>query len=87
MAERTNGKVAPDRILCFYTGMNFLEKAENRIVLHIRDSVIMKKRDKILVRTVDSDDVVILMVFLCNLYNTAKLSNCQLTYVYRTVED
>ena len=53
MAERTNGKVGPDRILCFYAGMNFLEKADNRIVLHIRDSVIMKKREKILVRTVD----------------------------------
>ena len=44
MAERTNGKVAPDRILCFYAGMNFLEKADNRIVLHIRDSVIIEKR-------------------------------------------
>ena len=79
MAERTNGKITPDGILCFYAGMNFLEKAENRIVLHIRDSVIMKKREKILVRTVDSDDVVILMGFLCNFYSTAKLSNCQLT--------
>ena len=38
MAERTNGKVAPDRILCFYAGMNFLEKADNRIVLHIRST-------------------------------------------------
>ena len=80
MAARMNGKVAPDRILCFYAGMNFLEKADNRIVLHIRDSVIMRKREKILVRTVDSDDVVILMGFLCNFYySTAKLSNCQLT--------
>ena len=79
VAERTNGKVAPDRILCFYAGMNFLEKADNRIVLHIRDSVIMKKREKILVRTVDSDDAVILLGFLCNFYSTAKLSNCQLT--------
>ena len=61
VAERTNGKITPDGILCFYAGMNFLEKADNRIVLHIRDSVIIKKREKILVRTVDSDDVVILM--------------------------
>ena len=69
--------------------MNFLEKADNRIVLHIRDSVIiiMKKREKILVRTVDSDNVIILMGFLCNFYSTAKLSNCELTSVYRTVED
>ena len=79
VAERTNGKEAPIRILRFYAGMNFLEKADNRIVLHIRDSVIMKKREKILVRTVDSDDVVILMDFLYNFYSTAKLSNCQLT--------
>ena len=42
------------------------------------------KREKILVRTVDSDDVVILMGFLCNFYSTVKLSKCQL---YRTVED
>ena len=59
-------QVAPDRILCFYAGMNFLEKADNRIVLHIRYSVIMKT-----VRTVDSDDAVILMGFLCNFYSTA----------------
>ena len=65
VAERTNRKVVPDRILCFYTGMNFIEKASNRIVLHIRDSVIMKKREKFLVQTVDSDDVVILMGFFC----------------------
>ena len=63
MAERTNGKVAPDRILCSYADMNFLEKADNRIILHIRDSVIMKKREKVLVRTVDSDNLVILMGF------------------------
>ena len=79
VAERTNGKVSPDRILCFYAGMNFLVKADNRIVLHVQDSVIMKKREKILVRTVDSDDVGILMGFLRNFYSTAKLSNCQLT--------
>ena len=79
VAERTNGKVGPDRILCFHAGINFLEKADNRIVLHIRDSVIMKKKEKILVRTVDSDDVVILMGFLCNFYRTAKLYICQLT--------
>ena len=71
VAERTNGKVAPDRILCFYAGINFLETADNRIVLHIRDSVIIKKREKILVRTVDSYDVVILMGFLCNFYSKA----------------
>ena len=46
VAERTNGKVVPNRILCFYAVMDFLEEADNRIVLHIRDSVIMKKRDK-----------------------------------------
>ena len=44
VAERTNGKVAPDRILCLYADMNILEKAVNRIVSYIRDSVIMKKR-------------------------------------------
>ena len=55
VAERTNGKVAPDIILCFYAGISLLKKADNRIVLHIRDSIIMKKRKKIIVRTVDSD--------------------------------
>ena len=72
MAERTNGKVAPDRILYFYAGMNFLEKADNRIVLHIRDSVIMKKREKILVRTVKSDDVVILIGFIMQFLQYSK---------------
>ena len=57
-----------------YAGMNFLEKAEKLIVLLIRDSVIMKKREKILVRTVDSDDVVILMGFLCNFYSHRTVS-------------
>ena len=83
--ERTNGKVATDRILYFSAGMTSLEGADNRIVLHIRDSVIM--REKILVRTVDLDVVVIHMGFSCNFYSTTKLSNRLLTLVYRTVED
>ena len=64
VAERTNGKVATDRILCFSAGITSLEEANDRIDLHIRDSVIMRKREKILVRTVDKDVVVILMGFL-----------------------
>ena len=40
---------------------------------------------KILVRTVDSDVVVIFVGFFMQYYSTTKLSNCQLTLVYRTV--
>ena len=38
-----------------------LEEADNRMVLHIRDSMIRRSRSKLLVRTVDSDVVVILL--------------------------
>ena len=77
MAEGTSGNVATDRITCFSAGITFLEEANNRIVLHIRDSVIMRKREKILVRTVDSDVVVILMEFFIQFLQCNKALVCQ----------
>lgn len=47
-------------------GLPFLEEADNRIVLHARGSI-DRRMNKILVRTVDSDVVVILVSFLAQL--------------------
>ena len=40
-----------------------LEEADNRIVLHIRDAIILRDKDEVLVRTVDSDVIIILLGF------------------------
>ena len=72
VAERMNGRVSTDRILCLHAGLISLEEADNRIVLHIRDSITMRKRERILVRTVGSDVVVILVGFFVQFLQYAK---------------
>ena len=62
------GQVASSQIAEFYVcmddgGWQSLEEADNRMVLHIQDSLRIRKRNKIVVRTVDSDVVVILVSF------------------------
>lgn len=58
--ERIGG-VLSERIICFQSGIPSLEEADNRLVLHIRDSILLNSRTNILVRTVDSDVLVILI--------------------------
>ena len=41
-----------------------LEEANNRMVLHIRDAMILRIKHEILVRTVDSDVIIILLGFV-----------------------
>ena len=72
VSERMSGNITTDRILCFPAGMISLEEADNRIVLHIRDSVIMRRRETIMVRTVDSDVVVILVGFFMQFLQCSK---------------
>lgn len=57
--ERIDG-LESQRILCINTS---LEEADNRMVLHIRDAMILRNKHTILVRTVDSDVIIILLGF------------------------
>ena len=54
-----------------HEGLQFLEKANNRIVLHTRDSI-KRQVNTVLERTEDSDVVVILVSFLSQFLNTDK---------------
>ena len=60
--ERISGVVS-ERLICTQSVNTSLEEADNRIVLHIRDSIILRNRYRILVRTVDSDVVIILLAY------------------------
>ena len=67
----TNGKfvmeriygIQSKRILCMQPTNTSLEEADNRIVLHIRDAIILRDKHEVLVRTVDSDVIIILLGF------------------------
>ena len=60
--ERMNGMVS-ERIICFQSGVSSLEEADNRLVLHIRDSIQISGHNNIIVRSLDSDVIVILIGF------------------------
>lgn len=60
--ERMDGMVS-ERIICFQSGVSSLEEADNRLVLHIRDSIQLSGRNNIIVRSLDSDVIVILIGF------------------------
>ena len=49
------------RILCMQPTNTSLEEADNRIVLHMRDAIILRDKHEVLVRTVDSDVIIILL--------------------------
>ena len=51
-------------ILCMQPINTSLEEANNRMVLHIRDAMILRIKHEILVRTVDSDVIIILLGFV-----------------------
>ena len=76
VVKRISGAVS-ERIICFQSGTPSLEEAGNRIVLHIRDSIRLNSRIKVLVRTPDSDVLVILIGFFYQ-YLSYK-NNCELT--------
>ena len=61
--ERVNGTITDDRIIVFSGAAPSLEEADNRILLHIRESI-SRGRKNIIVRTVDSDVIVILIGFM-----------------------
>ena len=60
--ERIDG-IQSKRILCMQPTNTSLEEADNRIVLHIRDAIILRDKHEVLVRTVDSDVIIILLGF------------------------
>ena len=62
MLERIDG-LESQRILCMQPINTSLEEADNRMVLHIRDAMILRNKHEILVRTVDSDVIIILLGF------------------------
>ena len=70
--ERTNGSFS-ERLICLQPNCQSLEEADNRIVVHIRDVICMRGHSSILVRTNDSDVVVILISFMVQFleYNKA----------------
>ena len=57
VTERSSGILSDGRVLCMQGGWKSLEEADNRMVLHILDFLRIRKRNKIVVRTVDSDVV------------------------------
>ena len=60
--ERIDG-IGSQRILCMQPINTSLEMADNRMVLHIRDVMILKNKHEILVRTVGSDVIIFLLGF------------------------
>ena len=63
VTERSSGILSDSRVLCMHGVWQSFEEADNRMVLHIQDYLRIRKRNKIVVRTVDSDVVVILVSF------------------------
>ena len=62
VVERMDG-VLSERMICFTSGKPSLEEADNRLVLHVRDSILLNSRINVLVRTLDSDVLIILVGF------------------------
>ena len=50
-------------MICFQSGTPSLEEADKRIGLHIRDSIRLKLRIKVFVRTLDSDVLITWIIF------------------------
>ena len=64
-------------MICFTSGKPSLEEADNRLVLHVRDSILLNSRINVLVRTLDSDVLIILVGFF---YQFQSYNNdCELT--------
>ena len=61
--ERIDGVIKEDRRLVMSGAAPSLEEADNRLILHVRDGI-RRGRRNVLVRTVDSDLVVILLGFM-----------------------
>ena len=60
--ERISGNISKRKIL-FQPNITSLEEADNRMLLHIRDLLDLRSKTTILVRTLDSDVVVLLTAF------------------------
>ena len=63
VVERKNNVIS-ERLLCLQTDSVSLEEADNRVVAHIRDTILFRKRPFVMVRTTDSDVLVILFAFM-----------------------
>ena len=61
--ERIGGIVCDDRLIVMNRAAPSLEEADNRLLLHVKEAV-MRGRTNVIVRTVDSDIIVIILGFL-----------------------
>ena len=61
--ERICGIVCYNRLIVLSGAAPSLEEADNRLLLHVKEAV-MKGRANVIVRTVDSDIIVILLGFM-----------------------
>ena len=61
--ERICGIVCDDRLIVMSRAAPSLEEAENRLLLHVKEAV-MRGRTNVIVRTVDSNIIVILLGFM-----------------------
>ena len=61
--ERIGGIVCYDRLIVMSRAAPSLEEADNRLLLHVKEAV-MRGRTNVIVRTVDSDIIVILLGFM-----------------------
>ena len=73
VVERT-ANVITERLLCLQADSGSLEEADNRIVTHIRHAILHRGKTSFVVRTTDSDVVVILAAFMTQfLWDSAQL--------------
>ena len=63
VVERTDN-IITERLMCLQADSVSLEEADNRIVTHIRHTILHRGRSSFVVRTTDSDVVVILAAFM-----------------------
>ena len=77
--ERKDG-LESQRILCMQPINTSLKEADNSMVLHIRDAMILRNKHEILVRTVDSDVIIILLGFFPQFLHYSKQVNLSVDY-------
>ena len=63
LLERIGGIVGDDRLIVMNRAAPSLEEADNRLLLHVKEAA-MRGRTNVIVRTVDSDIIVILLGFM-----------------------
>ncbi len=62
MLQKNN--VITEQLLCLQADGIYFEETDNRIVAHLRDTILYSNRASVMVKTADSDVLVILITFM-----------------------